>query len=401
MDGGVAIVLGEVSPMRSRICTFAAALTLLASAPMLAGWNEGVAAFKAKNYQQAEKEFAAIAHERPDWAGGFLMLGRTQLLLNKANDALTSLRKSYDLDPSNLETQLALAQAYLSAHRPTDASQLLGKINPAGIPKERQGLFDQLQAKAAADSGNTDRAAAALERAAAASPNDATVQYNYGVSALNAGNTSAAVSALERAVRFDPRDPAKQKVLVQALVRQARESRGPTKDASYSRAAVVAKGLVAKSATYENLLLLGETQLGAGQYDAAVVTLSQAIAKNGDEWLPQYYAGQAQTALMKYSMAETSLQRALTHATAAADKQRIWKQLGFVYEKQKSFNQAKTAYQNGGDSTSAERVEKNAQIAENNRQADEEAKKLAEIKAQQEKLRKQIQDQGGAPPPFP
>jgi len=382
--------------MRVGIGKFVFVGALTAAAPAFAGWDEGVAAFKAKNYPQAAREFEAVAKDRPDWAGGFLMLGRTQLLMNRTSDAVNTLRKAYDLDPSGVETQLALAQAYLGAGRASEASQLLGKINAAGLPKERQGLYQQLVAKAAADSGQTDRAASALEKAAAAAPNDAGVQFNYGVMALNAGDTAKAVAALEKAARLDVADTEKQKVLVQALLRQGRESQGAQKDAAYARAADVARGMVGRSASYDHLLLLGEAQLGANQYDAAVGTFGQAVAKSQGDWLPGFYAGQAQTALGRYGDAETSLRKALQSANATADKARIWRQLGFVYEKQKNFEQAKTAYRSAGDDAAIARVEENQRIAEHNKTAEEEEKRLAELKRQQEILRQQLQ---GAPPP--
>lgn len=382
--------------MRFRITRVALAGAWIVATPAFAGWEEGVAAFKAKNYPQAAREFEAIAKDRPDWAGGFLMLGRTQLLMERTNDAVGNLRKAYDLDPSNVETQLALSQAYLSARRASEASQLLSKINPAGLPKERQALYQQLVAKAAADSGQSDRAASALAKAAAAAPNDAGIQFNYGVMALNSGDTARAVTALDRAVRLDPGDENKKKILVQALVRQGRETRGPQKDAIYARAAETARALVASSASYENLLLLGETQLGANQYNEAVATFGQASSKNAGDWLPTFYAGQAQTALERYADAERSLRRALERVGSAADRARIWRQLGFVYEKQKSFSQAKTAYRSAGDEASVLRIEENEKIAEHNRAADEEAKRLEELKRQQEILRQQLQ---GAPPP--
>jgi predicted Zn-dependent protease len=385
--------------MRVGIRNVVIAGALGAAAPVFGGWDEGVAAFKAKNYAQAAREFEAVAKDRPDWAGGFLMLGRTQLLMDRSSDAVNTLRKAYDLDPSGVETQLALAQAYLSVDRASEASQLLGKINAAGLPKERQSLYQQLVAKAAADSGQTDRAASALEKAAAASPNDATVQFNYGVLALNAGDTAKAVAALEKAARLDTADAEKQKVLVQALLRQGRETPGAQKDAIYARAAEVARGLVAKSSTYDHLLLLGEAQLGANQYDAAVATFGQASAKGSGEWLPGFYAGQAQTALARYGDAEASLRRALQSAAATADKARIWRQLGFVYEKQKNFEQAKSAYRSAGDDAAITRVEENQKIAEHNKTAEEEEKRLAELKRQQEILREQLQ--GNPPPPRP
>jgi len=386
--------------MRARIGTVLLAWPLLVVAPGLAGWDEGVAAFKAKNFAQAAKEFEAVVRDRSDWAGGYLMLGRSQLLLDRTSDAVSSLRKGYDLDPQNLEIQLALAQAYLAARRAPEASQLLSKVSVASVPKERQSLFQQLQAKAAAESGQEGLAAAALAKAAAASPNDATVQFNYGVVSLNSGATATAVSALEKAVRLDPNDPEKLKILVQALVRQGRETKGNAKDGIYGRASEVARSLVNRSASYDNLLLLGETQLGAGQYDAAVATFAQASAKNGGDWLPHFYAGQAQTATAKYGEAEASLRRGLDRATSGSDKSRIWRQLGFVYEKQKNFAQAKAAYRSGGDDAGVARIAENEQIAEHNKQADAENARLEELKRQQEELRKKIQEGGGKPPPL-
>jgi tetratricopeptide (TPR) repeat protein len=372
-------------------------LLLLASAPAHADWEAGVAAFKAKNYAQAQKEFEGVVRERPDWSGGFLMLGRSLLLAQKVGEATNALRKAYDLDPSDLEVQLALSQAYLESNRAAEAYQLLSKVNPAGVPKERQALFQQLQAKAAAESGQSERAVAALEKAAAANPNDATVQFNYGIAALNAGNVAAAAGALERSVRLDPSDLEKQKLLVQTLLRQGREAQGPAKDPIYGRAAEVARGMVGKSPSYEHTLLLGEAQLGASQYDAAIGSFGQATAKNAGDWLPYFYVGQAQTALARYGEAEAALRRAQERAAAAADKARIWRQLGFIYEKQRSFEQAKAAYRNAGDSGSVARVEQNEEIAKHNLAAEEEAKKLAELKAQQERLRQQMQQT--TPPP--
>jgi tetratricopeptide (TPR) repeat protein len=383
--------------LRIRLLTTLALATCAGAAS--ADWDAGVAAFKSKNYSQAHKEFEVVVRERPDWSGGYLMLGRTQLLSQRVNEAIATLRKAYDLGPSDLEIQLALAQAYLEGNRAGEAWQLLTKVNAAGVPKERQALYQQLQAKAAAESGQSDRAAAALEKAASANPNDASVQYNYGVAALNSGNLPAAVAALDKSVRLDPSDAEKQKLLVQALVRQGRETSGGGKDAVYGRAAEVARALAAKAPTYDHLLLLGEAQLGAGQYEAAAASFAQASGKNGDDWLPHFYAGQAQTALAKYGEAEGSLRRALDRSKSAGDKARVWRQMGFVYEKQKNYDQAKVAYRSAGDGNSVARIEENQKIAQNNAAADAEAQKLAELKAQQEKLRKQIEQQQGSPPP--
>lgn len=379
--------------MGIRVATVISTILLTAATPSFGGWDEGVAAYRAKNYAQAAREFESVVQEKADWAGGYFMLGRTQLQLGRTNDAVGNLRKAYDLDPSNVETQLFLAQAYLGANRNSEASQLLSKLNSASVPREQQSLYQSLLGKAAAESGQTGRALDALERAAAASPNDASAQYNFGVVALNAGQTADAVTALERAARLDPADANKQKVLVQAMLKRGRELRDAAqKNAMYARASEIARAMVGKSASYDSLLLLGESQLGAKQYTAAAITFNQAASKNGSDWLPHFYAGQAFTASGSYGDAESSLRRSLERASSSGDKERIWRQMGFVYEKQKNFPQAKSAYRNGNDPASLRRVEENEEIARHNQQAEAEAEQLRLLEEQKKALQEAIQN---------
>ncbi len=385
--------------MRNRILILTLAGSLGLLAPAFAAWEDGIAAFKAGNYAQAAKEFEATVNQKPEWATGHMMLGRAQLKLGKTQPAIASLRKAYDLNPGDGSIQLALAQGYLEANMAGDAAQLLGRISPASLSKEQQGAYQKLYAMALDKSGQGEKAAQELAKAAAASPNDAALQYQYGAAALNAGNTQAAVAALEKATRLDPRDPNKAKVYVQALIRSARESSGAAKDQAYTRAAEAARGMVAANASYDNLLLLGETQLGAGQYDAAIATFAQATGKNAADYLPLFYTGQAFTAKGTYPQAVDALQKAAGKATKGDDRSRVYKQLGFVYEKQRNFDGAKTAYQSAGDDAAVARITENQKIAEHNQAADAEEKKVAELKKAQEEARKAL-EQGGAPPPL-
>jgi Flp pilus assembly protein TadD len=383
--------------MRNRLLTLTIAGALGLLSPAFAAWEDGIAAFKAGNYAQAAKEFEAVVAGKPDWANGQMMLGRAQLKLGKNQQAIAALRKAYDLEPGNGTIQLALAQGYLEANMAGDAAQLLGRLNAASLAKEQQGTYSKLYAMALDKSGQGDRAAQELAKAAAASPNDAALQYQYGAAALNAGDTQAAVTALEKAVRLDPKDANKAKVYVQALIRSARESGGAAKDQAYAKAADTARAMVAANASYDNLLLLGETQLGAGQYDAAVATFGQASGKNAADWLPLYYTGQAHTAKATYGPAVDALQKAAGKATKGEDRARVYKQLGFVYEKLKNFDAAKTAYQSAGDGAAVARIQQNQEIAEHNKLSEDEEKKVAELRKAQEEARKAITE--GAPPP--
>lgn len=384
--------------MRTRSLATMALLALLAAAPALAGWEEGVAAFKAANYAQAVKEFQAVTQERADWPGGHMMLGRSLLKLGRSEEAVAALRKAYDLNPGDVQSQLALAEAYIGARRYNDAALLLGKINAASLPKEAQTVYHQLHAAALSKSGRTDQAVDALEKAARANPNDADAQFAYGAAALNNGDTGAALAALERAARLSPNDGDRQRIYLQALLRQGRETSGAGKSPAYAKAVEAAKALVARQPTYDHLLLLGEAQLGAGDYAAAAASLEQAAAKNPSDWLPHYYAGQALTKVENYAAAEAALRRALTKTSSPQNQAMVWRQLGFVSEKTRNFAEAKTAYQRAGDSASVARVEENERIAKENAGIEAENSRLKALEKERAELEKQLKELSGKPP---
>jgi tetratricopeptide (TPR) repeat protein len=384
-----------------RAALLSLALAAGLAAPAFAGWDEGVAAYKAGNFAQAANEFQAVVNERPDWAGGYLMLGQTQLKLDRNEAAVASLRKAYDLNPSDTPTQLALARAYLEVRRYGDASELLKRINAGSLPKDQQGQYHQMVAVAASKTGQTDGAVAALRQAASASPNNADAQYAYGAAALAAGDTTAAVSALEKAVRLDANDVAKHRSLTKALIALGRETRDAApKKTAYTKAVDAARALTGKDPSYDSLLLLGEAQLGATQYDQAAATFGQAATKNANDWLVYFYQGQAYTAAGDYGKAEPPLKQAL--GKSGADARRIWRQLGFVYEKQKNFAAAVDAYNKAGDSGSVARVQENEKIAAENKEAEEHNRRVKELEEEAKRLEeemKRVQGQGKPPAP--
>ncbi len=380
--------------MRNRLIVLTLAGALLPFVPAHAGWEEGVAAFKSGNYAQAVREFEALVAANPEQAAVQMMLGRALLKSDRASQAIPALRKAYDLNPNDVATQIFLGQAYLDGGRPAEAVQLLSRVNASSLPASQQQAFSAIYSEALTKSGQTDRAASELKKLAAAKPGDADIQYQYGAMEFNAGNIAPAAAAFEKAHRIAPGDAKYARAYVNALIRLGRESND---NSAYTRALEAARSLAGAAATYENLLLLGEVQLGAKQYDAAAATFGQASAKNGGDWLPHFYAGQAGTAAGRYGDAESALRRALDRAGQSADKSRIWRQLGFVYEKQKKFAEAKSAYANGGDSAAVARITENEEINKHNLKADEEAAKLAEIERQRRILQEQLQQQ--SPPP--
>lgn len=329
------------------------------------------------------------------------MLGQTLLKLNRKQDALAQYRKAYDLDPNNASYQLALGRAYIESAQYNDAVRLFSSINESALNRQEVAALNQMKALALSKSGRGESAVAALRQAAAANPNDASVQYQYGAAALKSGDTDGAISALERAARLDPSSGDKQRLYIQALLLKGRQSSDASKRAIYGKAVTSARTLTSREASYDNLLLLGEAEIGAGQYDSAVGTLKQAMAKNAGDWLPSYYLGQVYTALQNYDAAESSLKGALGKTRDSSNQVRIWKQLGFVYEKQRDYGQAKVAYQRAGDNASVARVEKNQEISQYNAQVKEQNEQIEEMKREQQKIEEQLKQLPGGPPPPP
>src|SRR5690606_11007509 len=185
-------IAGESSPlsgrtreMRKRPIFLLITGALLAVLPAYAGWDEGVAAFKAGNFAQAVKEFEALAAANPEQAQVQVMLGRSLLKTNRAAQAVTALRKAYALNPMDVAPQIFPGQAYVDSGRAGEAVPLLGRVNTSSPPAAQQQAFSAIYSEALTKSGQGDRAAAELRKLAAAKPNDADIQYQYGAMAFN------------------------------------------------------------------------------------------------------------------------------------------------------------------------------------------------------------------------
>lgn len=367
-----------------------------------AGWQEGVQAFKSGNFNQAVQEFESVVDAQPEFAGGHFMLGQAYMRLKKNSDALTHLLKAYELEPSKVSHQFLLAQAYLSNRRYGESLQVLKKINPSSLPKQQQDAYQQMLAVALDKSGRSDEALSALRQVARNNPDSDAAWFAYGTAALKADELDQAVDALERSVRLDGQDSQKKELLAKALIQKARRTRDSSqKKGVYARGVSVAKGLVSSSPSHANLLLLGELQLGAGQYDDAEATFRQAVGKNGNDYYGQYYLSQARTAQKEWSAAQESARRALDLARTEQDKKRVWTQIGFINEKTKNYEEAKIAYSNAGDQEGLRRVEENQRIAEENKEVEEHNRQIEELRKEEEALQEALEDlQGGGKPPL-
>lgn len=374
---------------RRSVFLLAALSVLLTASVAAAGWDEGVAAFTAKNYSQAIAEFQQFVEERPDQQQGYSMLGRSLLLGGRPSDALAPLQKALELKADDIPSQVYLGRAFHEAGKPRECVAHLNTMNIGGLPAGAQISIYQMRSASQVRLGNTRAAAADLGKVADLKSDDARARFDYGQMLYNDDQRDAGIAAYERAISMDGTKSEWKKVLVNALKVSGRRAQGDAKTRVYARAEDVARGLVGSTPSYDNLLLLGEVQLGGKNYESAVSTFQQAISKNARDWHAHFYLGQALCSVERFADAEAPLNTALPLASGD-DKERIWKQLGFAFEKQKKYDESIANYQKANDQAGVGRVEENKRIAEDNLAADEHNRTIAELEAKKKELEEQI-----------
>lgn len=373
---------------QSIVWTLALAMCVL-TLPAMADWDEGVAAFTSKNYQVAAQHFQELVDKQPDGYRGHYMLGLSLQQLDRKEEALHHLRKAYDLNPNDLNTKLALGRAYYNLRRYSDVSKLLSGVDAGSLPGAQQAAFYQMRGESRLRNNDEEGAVGDFKKLASLRPNDAKTQYLYGTTALRSGQQQAGIDALDRASRLAPNDGEIKRTYINALIKQARLTRDKnSKRTTYMRAVSLAKELVAGKNDFDNCMLLLSAELGAGVYADASKTGTTCVAKKDSDWLPHFYLGQAYSSDGKFDEAEAPLLAAKERAKQPNDLKQVWRQLGFVYEKQKKYTQSVAAYQAAGDQGGVARVQENERTSRENaaieaendriRAMEEEARKLEE-----------------------
>lgn len=366
-------------------------VSFLITLPVLADWDQGVAAFTSKNYDQAIAEFQELVDQNPEGWRGHYMLGMSYDRKKRKEEALHHLRKAYDLNPNELSVKLELGKSYHTLRRYGDVGKLLAGIDAGSLPGAQQVAFYQMRGKAQMETGDASGALKDFAALAKLKPNDADIQYSYGTLALSQGQTNTGINALAKASQLAPKDTDKKRAHIQALVRKGRMTRDKaTKKDAYGKAAVLATSLVAADSSYDNLILKISAELGAGLYQQAISTGEAAIAKKSDDWLAHYYLGQAYSSAEQFAKGEAPLNKAKELTTKPDDLKLIWRQLGYTYEKQKKYAKSIEAYQFAGDQGGVARVQKNEETDRFNKLVEEENKAIKEMEEEARKLEEEL-----------
>ena len=380
----------------------------VASLPLLAGYEEGLNAFKAKNYGRAIEEFSLEIEKHPNYDYGHFMLGMSYLKLKKVDKALPHLERAAEIDKEKLVYLYNLSQAYRQLGKWDKVIKTLeGKTELRARPKENANSH-YLLGLAYINAKRYLDAVDQLEAGKKLAAKDAKILSSLGTAYFYTGDYDSAISNLKAAVAKKPKDLVTNRFLGETLVAKAqRTADRPQKKQLYAEAvkfAEQAKSLNGKD-DFSTANLTGRAYLGAERYSQAVEAFAKAISLKPKHPYAHYNKAEAYKGMKDWVSATAEYVKATEldpqHATFFAA-------LGYAYEqlaKQpdsagESLEDAKRCYETAqkikpktSTRDAIARVAQNIVIREDNRQTDEANTRIEELNQQrQEEYARQVEE---------
>lgn len=346
------------------------AVALPAGAEDNQDYNKGLEAYRAREYSSAIQLFQKVVEQSPDHAGSHYLLGLSLRGDNQTSKALASLRKATELDPANASYAIALGQTLIQAKQYNDAYLTLKKVRYSDLDARARQSYAPAFANAAIMAGFPGEAVSVLEAQTKATPKNAEMFYTLGYAYSKEGDYGKAFTAFKKAFDLDSSSTKSGTSAVKSAISAGRRAGGSQKDSYYSQGAAIAEKLAGGSPTFDNLLLAGETRMGAKDYQKALGWFDRAQSKQPQNILVHYYHSQCNTNLGQYNGAISDLQQALKIGVSGEMRTKVYKQMGFIYDKTKKYDEAIIAYGNAGDSRKVQDIEKKKADAAKNVEAD-------------------------------
>lgn len=363
-------------------------ILVIGAGTLFADWAKGVEAYKKRDYKTAVKEFTAIAEQSPEHAGTQYMLGLSLRAARQIPKALTALQKAVKLDPQNASYAIALGQTLVQAKKYKDAYLVLKRVSYSNLDSRSKAMYAPAFGTAAIKAGFPNEAVRVLQ-AQSRSSRDASLFYSLGYAQGAVNNWASAFSAFAKAYQLDPKDAKNGRSAVKAAISAGRRTQGSRKASFYAQGAAIAEKLATSSGSFDDYLLTGEAWLGAEEYDKALRWFEKAQLKQSQNALVRFYKAQCQTALGKNSQAISSLKEALKIGVSGKLRTQVYGQMGYVYDKMKSYDAAAGAYQNAGNASKVREMNDKKKKAAANLEADKEQR---EYQAKLNALEKQIEE---------
>ncbi|MEE9219073.1 MAG: tetratricopeptide repeat protein [Acidobacteriota bacterium] len=392
--------------------------TVLASA----GYEEGLEAFRGKDYPRAIEEFTLEVEKDPSYGYGHFMLGMSYLKLKKHDQALASLKRAAELDKRKLVYFANLAQVYRELGQWNNVVKTLeGKTELRARPNENSQAhlllgMGYLQVKQYAN------AVQQLEAANKLTANKVRILSPLGIAYYLNGQYDEAIRALKAALKRKPDGIAMNRYLGESYIAKAlRTSDKKQKKTLYASAVQYAEEALSLdgSSDFNTVNLVARSYLGADRFSQAVEKFEEAITLKPRHAYAYYNKGEAHKGLKDWQNAEQAYLKAFE---LDAKNKGILVALAYTYEqlaKQDegvSLDSAKKYYQMAHQlkpSTRTRdaiaRVGENIRIREENRaigaeneriaqenlrREEEYAKELEKTRQYEEARRKYMEDKG-------
>ncbi len=351
--------------MNRHLAVLASLLMVLLATPVLASWEDGVAAFQAGRYEDAASVFQSFVSSSPRAPEGHYMLGMSLLRQKRPADALAPLGEALSLSEDDIRYRMTLAQALLKAGKADDALDVLKPQDPATVADAARSSFNQLLAKAAVSSGRDGDALASLDKALAVSKTSKPLWLARANVVGRLDRPAEAFSALNTAFEIDPSDPKPGVGAVHSALAVAQDpATGERKLEWYGKAAGIADRLAEAFPTPENLRLAGSAAMGAKSYENAIGYFESLLASEGQKPQLHYDLGRCRQALGQHREALDDFAAALDLSPDAELTTSIHAKRGIALQVLEDLPGAAAAFRLAGDIDAAEEMDGYAQNRE-------------------------------------
>ncbi len=334
-----------------------AAFVVTASSIALADWNEGLAAFNAKNYEVAAGHFAETTRTNPSWPGGYYMLGRCQSELDQGTKAIESLQKAYDLDSSDANTVIALSRELMSEGEFAKTREILESTVVGELPPALRSEATALLAAAMLAEDDAQGAVGILQERLSEDGANASLFRLLGTAQIETGDRESAFQSYSRAFELHHEE-----LSGAAAIRTALSLAGATTDAGlktqwYQKALNIGVQLATGFPNVEHDLMAGQAALGAHEFEAAQRWSRAALSKDENDTETWYFLGRSLVGLNRDDEAYEAFSAVLTNAPDDELAQRTHGRMGQIAACRLDLETATQHYRSAQQADRAQEIE--------------------------------------------
>lgn len=334
------------------------AIALVAvSAVALADWTQGIAAFNSGNYQVAAGHFTETTRSNPTWPGGYYMLGRCQSEMGSRPEAILSLQKAFELDPSDTDTIIALGQELMADNRYSETRTLLEEADSEAMPPALHSQATILLASAMLAEGKKDAAVIHLEERIVDDNANPALFRALGKAQEASGNQEEAFRSYSKAFELDHDEASGEAAIRTALSLAGRTTVADQRIEWYRQALGIGTQLAKLFPKVEHHLVTGHAAFGAEEFEAAEHSFRVTLTMDESNATVWYSLARTLGELDRADEAYDAFSRALDAAPDDAMARRIHSRMGQIAACRLDLESAAAHYRSAHKPDRAEEIE--------------------------------------------